>query len=166
MTVSEAISRMQAVASEAKEKLDGNGFVMSVETDFMDSMLRVLPDESKAKYVTVSLIVGKEGGNAGEEYCLSLGAVILRNTVNEARLNSDIESYNKLVNDTVETLAEYEDKDEGLDYLTKKAGEEYEKMMAERREYQEKSRKISKIINAAFFVGMILLFIVMMIVKK
>ena len=166
MTVSEALSKMQAIVNDAREKLDGNGFIMSVETDFMDSMLRVLPNENKAKYVTVSLIIGKEGGKEGEEYCISLGAVILRNTVYEARLNSDIESYHKLVNDTIETLAGYDNKDEGLDYLTKKASDEYEKMMTERREYQEKNRKISRIINAVFFGGMILLFIVMMIVKK
>ena len=67
MTVTEAIGKMQEAVAAAKDRLEGNGFIMSVETDYMNAMLRSVPDVNKAKYVTVSLVVGKEGGKEGEE---------------------------------------------------------------------------------------------------
>ena len=160
MTINEAVIKMQAAVTAAKERLLGNGFVMSVETDYMNAMLRTVPDESKAKFITVSLVVGKDGGKEGEEYCMSLGAEVIRKSIDEAQLDRDIESYGKMVDDAIETLAGYENKDEGLDYLTKKAGEEYEKLLEKIKEDQKKSRKVSMIINTVFIVGMILLFII------
>ena len=160
MTINEAVNKMQSIVADAKERLEGNGFVMSIETDYMNAMLRSVPNIDKARYVTVSLVVGKEGGKEGEEYCMSLGAAIARKSVDEEQLAKDIESYEKMVNEAVETLAGYEDKNEGLDYLTKKASEEYEKLLAKIREEQKKSRRVSMIINAVFIVGMVLLFIV------
>ena len=165
MTVSEALNKMQEVVEAAKNRLEGNGFVMSVETEYLSTMFRALPDEKKASYVTVFLIVGKEGGAEGEEYCLSLGASIFKHSVDGEKLAQDIESYEELVNNTVETLAEYENKDEGLDYLTKKASEEYEERMAKVREVQEKNRKISRIVNAAFLIGLVILFIILSLYK-
>ena len=159
MTVNEAIIKMQATVEAAKERLEGNGFVMSVETDYMNALLRTVPDHTKAKYVTVSLVVGKEGGNEGEEYCMSLGAEISKKSVDEARLDKDIENYGNMVNEALETLTNYEDKNEGLDYLTKKASEEYEKLLAKINEDQKKSRKVTMIINAVFISLMVLLFI-------
>ena len=162
MTINEAISKMQATVAAAKDRLEGNGFVMSIETDFMNAMLRSVPDETKAKYVTISLVVGKDGGKEGEEYCMSLGAAITRKAVDEVQLDKDIENYEKMVNEAVETLAEYEDKNEAHDYLTKKASEEYEKLLAKIDADQKKSRKVSMIINAVFIGLMFLLLIVAM----
>lgn len=159
MTVNEAISKMQATVESAKAKLEGNGFLMSVETDYMNALLRTVPDHTKAKYVTVSLVVGKEGGKEGDEYCMSLGAEIVKKSVNEVQLEKDIESYCKMVNEAIETLDGYEDKNEGLDVLTKKASEEYEKLLAKINEDQKKSRRVTMIINAVFISLMLLLFI-------
>ena len=163
MTITEAISKMQATVTAAKEKLEGNGFVMSMETDFMNAMLRSVPDETKAKYVTVSLVVGKEGGNEGEEYCMSLGAAIAKKSVDDVQLSKDIENYEKMVNEAIETLAEYEDKNEGLDVLTKKASEEYEKLLAKIDDERKKSRRVTTIINVVFIALMFLLFFFAMI---
>ena len=160
MTVNEAISKMQATVEAAKERLEGNGFVMSVETDYMNAMLRSVPDAAKAKYVTLSLVVGKEGGKEGDEYCMSLGAAIARKSVDEVQLDKDIENYEKMVSEAIETLEGYEDKNEGLDYLTKKASEEYEKLLAKINEDQKKSRRVTMIINAVFIALMFLLLIV------
>ena len=38
MTVNEAVSKMKDVVSESMHKLDGNGFIMLVETDYMNQM--------------------------------------------------------------------------------------------------------------------------------
>ena len=76
MTVSEAIAKMQATVDASREKLEGNGFVMSVETDYMNGMLRTVDTPERARYVTVSLVVSAEGVAEGEEYCMSLGADI------------------------------------------------------------------------------------------
>ena len=160
MTVTEAISKMQATVAASMEKLDGNGFVMSVETDYMNAMLRSVPDASKAKYVTVSLVVGKEDGNEGEEYCMSLGAEIVRKSVNDEQLEKDIASYENMVNEAIETIGGYEDKNEGLDLLTKRASEEYEKLMAKIKEDQKKTQRVTMIINTVFILGITLLFIV------
>jgi hypothetical protein len=160
MTVTEAISKMQATVAASMEKLDGNGFVMSVETDYMNAMLRSVPDVSKAKYVTVSLVVGKEDGNEGEEYCMSLGAEIVRKSVNDEQLEKDIANYENMVNEAIETISGYEDKNEGLDLLTKRASEEYEKLMAKIKEDQKKTQRVTMIINTVFILGITLLFIV------
>lgn len=162
MTVTEAISKMQSTVAAAKDRLEGNGFIMSVETDFMNASLRSVPDETKAKYVTVSLVVGKEGGEEGEEYCMSLGAAISKKSIDEAQLDKDIGNYEKMVNEAIETLEAYEDKNEGLDVLTKKASEEYQKLLAKIDEDRKKSRRVSMIINAVFIGLMFLLFIVAM----
>ena len=160
MTVTEAISKMQATVAASMEKLDGNGFVMSVETDYMNAMLRSVPDVSKAKYVTVSLVVGKEDGNEGEEYCMSLGAEIVRKSVNDEQLEKDIASYENMANEAIETIGGYEDKNEGLDLLTKRASEEYEKLMAKIKEDQKKTQRVTMIINTVFILGITLLFII------
>lgn len=160
MTINEAFVKMQDAVNAAKDRLDGNGFVMSIQADYMDPKFRPLPDENKARYITASLIVSKEGGKEGEEYCISIGAIIAKNAVDEERLARDLESYEKMIDETVETLAGYEDKNEGLDFLTEKAAEEHEQLMAKVREQQLKVRKISMIMNAVFFAGMLLLFII------
>ena len=160
MTIIEATERMLSVANAAKERLEGNGFIMSVQTEYMNSMLRTVPDVNKAKYVTVTLVVGAEGCKEGEEYCMSLGAAIFRKSVNDERLAKDIESYEKMVDEAVETLAGYENKNEGLAVLTKKASEEYEKLLAKIDEQQKKSRRVSNIINAVFILGFVLLLMI------
>ena len=93
MTLNETICRMQEVVSAAKEKLEGNGFTMSVETDYMDKMLRTVSGTKGARYVTVSLVVGAEGLEEGDEYCMSLGADISRKGINAEQLEKDIETY-------------------------------------------------------------------------
>ncbi len=160
MTTLDAVSKMQATVTAAKERLGGNGFVMSVETDYMNSMLRTVDDAKKAKYATVSLVVGAEGCEKDEEYCMSLGAMITRKGIDEAQLDKDIESFNTMVDEALETLAKYEDKNEGLAYLTAKASEEYEKLVAKIEEDQKKSRKVAMIGNIVFIIGIALLFII------
>ena len=159
MTVNEAIEKMQATVEASKERLEGNGFTMSVETEYMNSMLGIVNDLKKAKYVTVSLIISSEDTAEGEEYCMSLGADIRSKNVNEEQLDRDIESYQKMVDEAAEVLAEYENKNEGLAYLTTKASEEYEKLLVKIEEEQKKSRRMSMIINIVFIAGIALLFI-------
>ena len=132
---------------------------MSVETEYMNSMLGIVNDLKKAKYVTVSLIISSEDTAEGEEYCMSLGADIRSKNVNEEQLDRDIESYQKMVDEAAEVLAEYENKNEGLAYLTAKASEEYEKLLVKIEEEQKKSRRMSMIINIVFIAGIALLFI-------
>ena len=165
MTVIEAASKMQATVEAAKERLEGNGFVMSVETDYMNTMLKTVDDIKKAKYVTVSLVVGAEGCNPGDEYCMSLGAQITRGGISEEQLEQDIANYGKMVDEALEVLAGYENKNEGLEYLTAKANEEYEKLLVKIKEEQEKSRRISRIINTVFIIGIAILFIVALLKK-
>ena len=160
MTVSEAIAKMQSTVEAAKERLEGNGFVMSVETDYMNAMLKSVEDTKKAKYVTVSVVIGSDGGKEGDEYCMSLGAMLSRKGINEEQLDKDIASFGKMVDEAVDTLAKYEDKNEGLAYLTAKASAEYEQMVAKMEEDQKKSRRLSMISNIIFIVGIALLFIV------
>lgn len=160
MTISEAIAKMQLTVDAAKERLGGNGFVMSTETDYMNAMLRSVDDLKKAKYVTVSVVIAPEGCKEGDEYCMSLGAQISRKGIDNAQLSKDIESFNTMVDEAIDTLAKYEDKNEGLAYLTAKASEEYEKLMANIEEEQKKNRRLSMISNIIFIVGIALLFIV------
>lgn len=157
MTLTEAVASMQTVVTAAKDRLEGNGFVMSVETDYMDRFFQSVSDLRKARCVTVSLVVSTKDGKKGEEYCMSLGAMITKRGVDEAQLLKDMEGYVKMVDEAIDTLAYYQNKDEGLAYLTKKAGEEYEKLMKEIEEGQKKSRRLSMITNIAFILGFILL---------
>lgn len=160
MTVSEAIAKMQATVEGSKAKLEGNGFVMSVETDYMNGSFKTVQDVKKAKFVTVSLVIGAAGTDEGEEYCMSLGADIRSKNVNEKQLEEDIAHYLKMVDDAAEVLEGYEDKLEGLNVLTKKASEEFEKLVAKIEEEQKKSRRISMIGNIVFIIGIALLFII------
>lgn len=160
MTVNEAVSKMKDVVSESMHKLDGNGFIMLVETDYMNQMFKSVEDESKAKCVTVSLVISSENVKEGDEYCMSLGAMITRKGVDEAQLYKDIEGYRKMVDEALEVLAGYEKKDEGLAYLTAKANEEYEQLMAKITEDQKKNRRLAMISNIVFVVGIVLLFLV------
>jgi hypothetical protein len=157
MTVQEALTKMNEIVGAAKDRLEGNGFVMSIQTFFYDAMYRSLPDEKKARYATVTLIVSKEDGKEGEEYCLSLGVAILRNNANGKRLQGDIEVFQRYVDDTVETLAEFEDKNAGFDHLTAKAEQEYEERLAQAKEQQVKNHKSTTIFNIIFVVVFILL---------
>ena len=86
MTVQEALTQMHEVVGAAKERLEGNGFVMSIQTFYYDAMLRVIPNEKRARFATVTLIVNKVDGKEGEEYCLSLGVAILGKKANAKRL--------------------------------------------------------------------------------
>lgn len=161
MTVQEALTKMNEIVGAAKDRLEGNGFVMSIQTFFYDAMYRSLPDEKKARYATVTLIVSKEDGKEGEEYCLSLGVAILRNNANVKRLEGDIEVFQRYVDDTVETLAGFEDKNEGLDHLTAKAEEEYEERLAKAKEQHAKNNKSTTVFNIIFVAVFILLVFLM-----
>lgn len=160
MTLSDAVKKMQSAVTASMQRLEGNGFVMSVETDYMNNMFASVDDPAKAKCVTVSLVVASKNGKEGEEYCMSLGAMITRRGVDEAQLDKDIEGYDKMVDEAIDTLAYYDNKDEGLAYLTAKASEEYEKMMKEIEEGQRKNRRLAMISNIVFIVGIALLFII------
>ena len=159
MLLNEAVAKMQNAVTESMKRLEGNGFVMSVETDYMGRNFASVEDASKAKCVTVSLVVGAKDGDKGEEYCMSLGAMIQKGGVNEEQLDKDIESYGKRVDEALDTLAYYENKDEGLAFLTEKATKEYEELMKKIDEEQRKNRKIAMISNIVFAVGIAILFI-------
>ena len=160
MKLNEAVIKMQDAVNASMAKLEGNGFVMSVETDYMNRAFMTVSDPKKAKCVTVSLVINTKGGKAGEEYCMSLGAMINGGGIDEAQLDKDIEGYNKMVDEALDTLAYYDNKDEGLAYLTKKASEEYEKFMKEIEEGQKKGRRLAMITNIVFILGITLLFII------
>lgn len=159
MILSEAVAKMESAVKTAMARLEGNGFVMSVETDYMNRAFGTVTDPKKAKCVTVSLVISSKDGKEGEEYCMSLGAMINGRGVDEVQLDRDIEGYNKMVDEALDTLAYYEDKDEGLAYLTKKASEEYEKFVKEMEEGQRKGRRLAMITNIVFILGITLLFI-------
>ena len=160
MTVSEAIAKMQSTVEASKEKFEACGFVMSVETDYMNGMFKSVEDIKKARYVTVSLVVSAEGIAEGEEYCMSLGAEIRGRQIDENRLDEDILNYHKMVDEAAELLEGYENKKDGLDALIKKASEEYAKLVARIEEDNKKRRRLSMISNVIFIVGIALLFIV------
>ena len=160
MTVTEAIEKMQATVEASKAKLEGYGFKMSVEPEYLNFSFNPVVDIAKAKYLTVSLVISSEASAEGEEYCMSLGAEIRGKKVDEGRLDENIASYNKMVDDAIEVLERYEDKREGLVELTKKAAEEYEKLLERIQEDQKKSRRMSMISNVIFILGIALLFIV------
>ena len=151
---------MQATVTEAMSRLEGNGFVMSVETDYMNQMLRSVEDTAKAKYVTVSLVVASKDCKEGDEYCMSLGAMITHGKIDDAQLDKDIEGFHEMVSEALEVLAGYENKDEGLSYLTAKANEEYEKLVKKMEEERAKNKRLAMIGNIVFIVGIALLFIV------
>ena len=160
MKLNEAVIKMQDAVNASMAKLEGNGFVMSVETDYMNRAFMTVSDPKKAKYVTVSLVINTKGGKAGEEYCMSLGAMINGGGIDEAQLDKDIEGFSGMVQEAVDTLAYYENKDEGLAYLTAKANEEYEKLVKKIEEERSKNRRLAMIGNIVFIVGIALLFIV------
>ena len=164
MTVTEALTHMNEVVGAAKERLEGNGFVMSIQTFFYDAMLRPIPTEKKARYATVTLIVNKEGGKEGEEYCLSLGVAILGKKANAKRLARDTELFQRYIDEAVETLEGFEDKNAGLDHLTAKAEEEYAERMEKAQEQQKKNSRSATVYNIIFVVIFIL--IVYLITRK
>jgi hypothetical protein len=151
---------MQAVASEAMGKLEGNGFSMSVQTEYMDRAFRIVDKPEKAKCVTVSLVISAKDGKPGDEYCISLGAMITRRGIDEEQLANDTEGYNRMVDEALDTLAYYDNKDEGLAFLTAKANEECERFIKEIEEQQKKNRRLAVISNVVFVIGIALLFII------
>lgn len=157
MTVTEALTHMNEVVGAAKERLEGNGFVMTMQTFFYDAMLRSIPDEKRARFATVTLIVNKEGGKEGEEYCLSLGVAILGKKANAKRLARDTELFQRYIDEAVETLAGFEDKNAGLDHLTAKAEEEYTARMEQAKEQKSKNNWITTAFNIVFFAVFILI---------
>lgn len=153
---------MQATVAEAKERLEGNGFTMSTETEYMNAMLKGVTDINRAKFVTIALVISAEGIAEGDEYCMSLGAQLSRGGTDEERLAKDIENFNKMVDEAIAVLEGYDDKTKGLCALTAKANEEYEKLLVKIKEEQDKSRRISRIINIVVIAGIALLFILTM----
>ena len=160
MITAEAIIKMQNAVSEAMKKLDGNGFDLSVETEYLNRTLQGVEDISKAKYVTVSLVVASKDSKEGEEYCMSLGAMITRRGIDDSELEKNIDGFGKMVDEALAMLEKYDNKDEGLAYLTEKASEEYKKLVEKMEEEQKKNRKLSMISNIVFILGIALLFIV------
>ena len=96
---------------------------------------------------------------------MSLGVAVERKAVNDEQLAQDSESFVKMVDEAIETLDRYDDKNEGLDVLLAKANEEYEKFLVKMEEERKKSNKLSMISNIIFIVGLVILFIVMALVK-
>ena len=151
---------MVALAEEAKERLSVYGFDMKIESDYMNATLRTVEDAKKAKYVTTALVISAEGIPDGDEYCVSIGAMINRGKVDDAQLEEDSAKFRQMVDDMIDTLERHDDKVEGLRELTAKANEEYQKLMAEIQENQKKVKRMTAIINAVFIIGIFILFIV------
>ena len=160
MTILEAIERMQATAEAAKERLACYGFKLSVEVDYMNSLLKPVETPQKAKFITVSLVCTGEGVKPGEEYCMSIGTETRLGRVSENQLNRDIEGFKKMVDDTVTTLDSYEDKNEGLAFLVAKATEECEKLLTKLKEDEKRNKRVTIVSNVVFWVGVLILFVV------
>ena len=162
MTLNEAVEKMTALAKEAEERLSTYGFDTKIESEYMNSTFQTVEDPKKAKFATTALVVGGEGIAEGDEYCMSIGAQIVRGKIDDAQLERDSAKFNQMVDEMIATLEKHDDKIAGLNELTTKANEEYKKLMADIEENQKKIKKMSMIINIVFIVGLFILFLVAM----
>ena len=162
MTLNEAVEKMTALAKEAEERLSTYGFDTKIESEYMNSTFQTVEDPKKAKFATTALVVGGDGIAEGDEYCMSIGAQIVRGKIDDAQLERDSAKFNQMVDEMIATLEKHDDKIAGLNELTTKANEEYKKLMADIEENQKKIKKMSMIINIVFIAGLFILFLVAM----
>lgn len=160
MTILEAIERMQSAAGAAKERLAKFGFSTSVETDYMNNAFKTVTEQKKAKYITVSVVIGGGQVEAGDEYCISIGAEVRFSRVNENQLEQDIILFNKSVDDAIELIDSYEDKGEGLAALVAKANEECIELMQRLKEEEKRNKRVTTVSNIVFWIGILVLFVV------
>ena len=162
MTLNEAVERMNALAKAAEERLSVYGFDTKIESEYMNTSFQTVENPKKAKFVTTALVVSGEGVAEGDEYCMSIGAQIIRGNIDDAQLERDSGKFNQMVDEMIATLEKHEDKIAGLNELTTKANEEYKKLMDGIEENQKKIKRMTTIINIVFIVGLFILFLVAM----
>lgn len=160
MLVNTAIERMRAVATEAADRLSALGYLASVEVDYMNAFLQTVESEKKAKFITVSVVISSADTPKGDEYCLSLGAEVRGGKVDDAQLEKDVTEYGRMVDDSIDRLAAYESRAEGVSALAAEASKEYEALVAKLREDEKKQRMLSAIGLTLAILGVIILFVV------
>ncbi len=143
MKAEQALEMMKARLGSLAEGFSGTGIVAKVECDLLDKKMNEVESLSRAKIVTVSLVLSAEGVKDGEEYCLSLGAEVSHGSVNET-LTRDMRDFEELVGQTLIRLAKYENKSEGIHALVKESEGELDGIASDIR---ARSRK--RIITAA-----------------
>ncbi len=161
MTVHEAVKKMEDTLLKAQAELSGFGLDMSIEFDYMNIMFKSVDSPEKARFITASLVISCDGINKGDEYCLSLGVDNKKRGVSEAQLDKDIAGFGEMVRNTLKVIAEHSSPKEALELLTAEATAEFEKVVSD----IKKNNNISRIINIAFAVGIVVFFIIAVLLR-
>ena len=160
-----ARSKMTEIAEGAAERLRALGVEATVEFDYMDGMLRSVEPGKRVRYLTVSVIIAAEGIAKGEEYCLSLGAMLRRGEIDEEMLTRDSDKFNEMINDTVKRLEGAESVTEVIKQMTTEAEAECEKLLEKLEADNKRNRRISTISSVVIFVIIIAVYVIFMLVS-
>ncbi len=159
MDINQTVERLGEVVKSAEERFKGIGVKTSVEVAYMDSWMRTLDDPSRAKYVTVSLVLTADGVSEGDEYCLSVGARVSRKKVTDEIIERDIAAFNSLVDDAYGRIIAKEDRTEAINELANEAAEDFDKLVANIKT-AEKKQRIYSIVGIVAILAVFAIFLI------
>lgn len=158
MTANEALIKMQRIVNEAVFCFDGLGVSTRVETDLMSLHLEPVDSLEKANFISVGIVIGCDGLEEDDEYSVNLVATVHNGkAVNDQEFFTDVDLFNRSVNEAVKTLSESDSPKEGILKLDKIADDESKKIL-------ESINKLDKNLNKGIYgiaAGFILLFIIL-----
>ena len=157
MTLHEAGDYMMRLVSERAERFSGLGLSVKIERDLMDRLFSPTEKEKSARFITVSIVLGREDGVSKDEYALSLGAEVKRGEVHESELSRSLAELDAAITETVRRLSSAEDKGAELSALCRESDAEYDVFLNK----MKKSSRISMIRSVAFSVIILLLMILL-----
>ena len=108
--------------------------------------MKSLKTPEKAKYITATLVLSTDQTKEGDEYCLSLGAIINSGKVSEDILEGDIEKFLTLVGQTKERIKASDSAEVAIGELANEASLQFQELVDQIKE-DEKKQKLTSIIG-------------------
>ena len=158
MKLNEALQLMNEKVDAAEKKFIDAGVTVTRETRYMNAIFAEIPSERGARFVSVTLNLSAENVDEENIFCLSLTAEIKKGAVNEEKLNLSFAEFDKYVESTEKDLKEGESLTAAINELSRKANEDYEKLLDDLNKMKAKQQKISFLSTVIVLVGVVILF--------
>ena len=161
MNINDALKVMNEKADEYARLFTEAGVTVKKDVRYLNRFFAEIQNPKHAKYMTVTLTLSTDTLEEDYEYCLSIGAELVRGGVIEAQLEKAKAEFAFFASAALDRLRGSDNPTEVLYKLSSEANEEHEKLLAELSQMQRKWHKKAGLFSLIVIIVMIILIIVL-----
>ena len=161
MNINDALKVMNEKADEYARLFTEAGVTVKKDVRYLNRFFAEIQNPKRAKYMTVTLTLSTDTLEEDYEYCLSIGAELVRDGVMEQQLQKAKDEFSFFADAALERLRDAESVTEVLYKLSSEANEEHEKLLAELSQMQRKWHKRAGLFSLIAIIVMIILIVIL-----